>query len=207
MAEDFVIAIEGLAATRSLESLPKNMLLAAQRAVNRTADRASTASRRGVREQINFGAQYLTGTDSTGKQRLGVSKRASAGSLEAIITGRQRPTSLARFVTGNPQPGKAGVNVSVAPGFARFMRRAFLLRLPAGKAGNVETKSNLGLAIRLRPDEVIHNKRVMLKLRGNLYLLYGASVDQVFASVREDVAPDAQDFLGAEFTRLMGLDI
>ncbi|WP_430636085.1 phage tail protein [Sphingomonas hankookensis] len=206
MAEDFVIAIEGLAATRSLESLPKNMLLAAQRAVNRTADRASTASRRGVREQINFGAQYLTGTDSTGKQRLGVSKRANAGSLEAIITGRQRPTSLARFVTGNPQPGKAGVNVSVAPGFARFMRRAFLLRLPAGRT-DLETKSNLGLAIRLKPNEVIHNKRVMLRLRGNLYLLYGPSVDQVFASVREDVAPDAEQFLGGEFVRLMGLDL
>ncbi len=206
MAEDCIIAIEGVADTRSLESLPKTILQAAQRAVNRTADRAATASRRGIRQQVNFPAQYLTGTDSSGQQRLGVSKRASAGSLEAIITGRHRPTSLARFVSGNPAPGKAGVSVSVAPGFARYMKRAFLIRLRSGSA-DIETKSNLGLAIRLKPGEAVRNKRVMLRLSGNLYLLYGPSVDQVFATVREDVAPDAEQFLGGEFVRLMGLDL
>lgn len=204
-ADNYVVAVEGLADTRSLESLPRNILVACQRAVNRTADRAATASRRGVREQVNLPAQYLTGTDSTGRQRLGVSKRASEDSLEAVITGRQRPTSLARFLVGNPQPGKAGVKVAVAPGFASLMRRAFVIWLPAGKSV-VETKSNLGLAIRLRAGQDIHNKRVMLRLSGNLYLLYGPSVDQVFATVRSDVAPDAEQFLGAEFIRLLGVE-
>lgn len=204
--DNFVVAVEGLADTRSLDNLHRNILLACQRAVNRTADRTATASRRGIREQVNFAAQYLTGTDSSGRQRLGVSKRASEGNLEAVITGRHRPTSLARFVVGNPPPGKAGVQVSVAPGFARMMRRAFVIRLPAGRS-DLETKSNLGLAIRLRPGEDIHNKRVMLRLSGNLYLLYGPSVDQVFATVRGDVAPDAEQFLGAEFVRLLGVDL
>jgi len=204
---DYIIAIEGLADSRPLESLPKTIIQAAQRAVNRTADRTSTAARRGVREQVNFAAQYLTGTDSSGRQRLGVSKRASSGSLEAIITGRHRPTSLARFISGNPTVGKPGVTVSVAPGFARYMKRAFVIRLPAGRSGDVETKSNLGLAIRLKPNEVIKNKRVMARISGNLYLLYGPSVDQAFASVREDVLPDAEQFLGEEFIRLMGLDL
>lgn len=200
------MAVEGLADTRPLDALPRNILVAAQRAVNRTADRGATAARRIVREQVNFAAQYLTGTDSSGRQRLGVSKRASVDNLEAVITGRQRPTSLARFATGSPQVGKTGVQVEVAPGFARLMRRAFVIRLPAGKS-DVETKSNLALAIRLKPGEVIHNKRVMVRLKGNLYLLYGPSVDQAFATVREDVAPDAEQFLGAEFTRLLGLDL
>ena len=203
--DDYIVAIEGLE-DRPLETLPKQILLAAQRAVNRTAERTSTASRRLIREQVNFPAQYLTGTDSSGRQRLGITKRASGTDLEAVITGRQRATSLARFITGNPTPGKAGVNVSVSTGLARFMKRAFVIRLPAGQA-NIETKSNLGLAIRLKPGEVIHNKRVMAQLKGNLYLLYGPSVDQVFNTVREDVVPDAQAFLGEEFSRLMGLDL
>lgn len=204
--DNFIVAIEGFADTRPLESLPANIILAAQRAVNRTAERTATASRRAIREQINFPAQYLTGTDSTGRQRLGLSKRASAGDLEAVITGRHRPTSLARFVTGSPIPGRAGVSVQVSPGFARYMKRAFVIRLRAG-SGDVETKNNLGLAIRLKPGEVIHNKRVMVQLRGNLYLLYGPAVDQAFNTVREDVAPDAASFLGAEFSRLMELDL
>lgn len=205
-SDNFVVAAEGLADSRPLEAMPRNILLACQRAVNRTAERAATASRRGIREQVNFAAQYLTGTDSSGRQRLGITKRASTDNLEAVITGRHRPISLARFIVGNPSPGKAGVQVSVAPGFARMMRRAFVIRLPAGKS-DLETKSNLGLAIRLRPGEEIHNKRVMLRLSGNLYLLYGPSVDQVFATVRGDVAPNAEQFLGAEFVRLIGADL
>lgn len=205
-AEDFVVVIEGLAETRSIESLPANIIKAAYRAINATASRTSTAARRKVREEVNFPAQYLTGTDSSGQQRLGVSKKANSADLEAVITGRQRPTSLARFLVGSPQPGRLGVSVQVSPGFATFMKRAFVIRLPAGRA-DIETKSNLGLAIRLKPGEVIHNKRVMLKLSGNLYLLFGPSVDQVFNTVREDVSPDASDFLGAEFSRLLGLDL
>lgn len=206
MNDDFIVVVEGLAGSRSLQSLPAHIITAAQRAVNRTADRTSTAARRAIRDQVNLPAQYLTGTDGSGRPRLGVSKRASGADLEAVITGRHRPTSLARFIVGSPTPGKTGVTVAVAPGFARYMKRAFVIRLPAGR-GDVDTKSNLGLAIRLKPGEVIHNKRVMLKLRGNLYLLYGPSVDQVFATVRADVAPDAQAFLGDEFVRLMGLDL
>ncbi len=205
MSDDYIVAIEGLR-DRPLEALPGNILLAAQRAVNRTADRTATRSRQLVREQVNFKAQYLSGVDSSGRPRLGVSKRASTGELEAVITGRGSPTSLARFVSGSPSPGKAGISVAVAPGFARFMKRAFIIQLPAGRATDAEL-SNRGVAIRLRPGEVIHNKRVMLRLKGNLYLLYGPSVDQVFNGVREDVAPEAEAFLGEEFSRLMGLNL
>ena len=54
---------------------------------------------------------------------------------------------------------------------------------------------------------MIQNKRVMLKLKGNLYLLFGPAVDQAFKTIRFDIAPDAERFLGDEFVRLMGLDL
>jgi hypothetical protein len=45
----------------------------------------------------------------------------------------------------------------------------------------------------------------MIQLAGNLYLLYGPSVSQVFAGVAQDISPDMADFLDAEFNRLMEL--
>ena len=39
-----------------------------------------------------------------------------------------------RRIASSGTPGKAGVSVTVAPGFARFMRKAFLIRLRAGTA-------------------------------------------------------------------------
>lgn len=202
MTDDYVVAIEGFEATRPLDSLPAEIITAAVRAVNRTSDRARTAAARKILEQVAFPPSYL----NPGQGRLVVSKKASSDNLEAIVSARTRPTMLARFVTSGTV-GKAGVSVQVAPGFAKFMKRAFLIRLPAGRGGDTETKGNLGLAIRLRPGETIHNKRVVRQIKGNLYLLYGVSVDQAFSSVREDIGPDTEDFLAKEFTRLMDLDL
>lgn len=200
MSDNFVVAIEGFEATRPLESIPAEIRTAAMRAVNRTGDRARTAAARSIGDQVAFPPGYL----NPAQGRLVVSKKATSSDPEAIVTARTRPTMLARFVTSG-SVGKPGVTVEVAPGFAKFMRRAFLIRLPAG-SGETETKGNMGLAIRLKPGEVIHNKRVMRQISGNLYLLYGVSVSQAFASVREDIGPDTEDFLAREFTRLMGLD-
>lgn len=200
MSDAFVVAIEGFDATRPLETLPRRIKSAALRAVNRTADRTRTDAARRIREQVNLPASYL----GPNAGRLSVTQRARGDELEAVITGRQRPTSLARYATSST-PNQGGVSVQVAPGFARFMRRAFLIRLRAGSA-DLDTKANLGLAIRLRPGETIANKKRMVGMGGNLYLLYGASVDQVFRSVREDVAPDAQTFLAAEFSRLLEIN-
>ncbi len=196
----YVVAVEGLSALRDLETLPTQVKLAAQRAVNRTIDRARTSSARRMREQVNFPARYLSGEDG----RLAISQRATGDNLEARITGRFRPTSLARFVTaGSLGSRRAGVRVEVAPGFAKRSRRMFLIRLRAGTA-ELDTKSNLGLAIRLKPGERIEHKARQIGKTG-LYLLYGPSVDQVFRTVADDVAPEAADDLEAEFLRLMEL--
>jgi len=196
---DYVVAVEGLSALRgSLAEIPADVKRAAYQAVNRTTDRTRTAASRRMREQVAFPARYL---DSTSNGRLQVTGRANADNLEARITGRHRATSLARFVTNGRVGNHQGVRVAVQPGFARMMRSAFLIRLRAGSA-NLDTKSNMGLAIRLKEGETIQNKKRVVQM-GNLHLLYGVSVDQVFRSVANDVAPDAADFLEQEFLRLL----
>ena len=200
--DTYVVAIDGLSADRPLEALPRQIERAALMAVNRTAERTRTASARKIREQVNFPARYLSGQN--GRLTLDKAKTAEDG---ATITGRFRPTSLARFATSGSVGGKNGVRVEVAPGFAKMMRRAFLIRLPAGKGG-VDTKSNLGLAIRLRAGEKLQNKTTAVALgKSGLVLLYGPSVSMVFRSVRDDQVPDAEEFLSKEFARLMELDL
>jgi hypothetical protein len=197
--ERYALAIDGIKALQGIEQLPDAIILAAQQAVNKTTDRARAAASRDIRLQVNFPASYLA--DSAG--RLSVIKRASRGDLTSIIQGTDRPTSLARFSTGSPGRGRS-VSVQVKPGQTEVLKRAFLIRLRSGTA-DLDTRSNLGLAIRLKPGERIQNKRAMIQLAGNLYLLYGPSVSQVFSGVAQDISPDMADFLDAEFNRLMEL--
>ena len=160
---------------------------------------------RKIRSQVALPASYV----APGTKRLYVSQKAQRGSLEARITARGRPTSLARFTRGTIRQGQAGVYVEVQPGRAKFMKRAFLLRLPQG-AALTDTKFNLGLAIRLRPGETVQNKRTARKLGKGLYLLYGPSVDQVFrandgSGVASDAVPEIERELSGEFLRLLDL--
>lgn len=190
---NYVIAVAGLDSIRDIANLDENILLRARQAINRTVERARTRSDREMRKQIAFPARYLS-------SRLTVSQKASGRNLQAVITGRDRPTSLARFAK-NKDIGvarrKGGVSVTVSPGNTRFMGGAFLMKLNGG---------NLGLAIRLSPGESLRNKKRMVSAGKGLYILYGPSVDQVFRSVADEfTAPDAADFLEREFTRLMEL--
>lgn len=203
MPAAYLVAVEGLDVLDDLELIPNKILRAARAAVNRTTDRARTAAARTIREQVNFPARYLDPSE----QRLFVSERPSLTALEGKVTGRARATSLARFAQGNPQPrDRGGVRVAIkAGGGARFMPRAFVIRLRAGSAA-LDTKSNLGLAIRTQNGEPPRGAYKPKKIGDNLWLLYGPSVSQVFSTVRGDIAPDMADFLEAEFARLMNLE-
>jgi hypothetical protein len=205
MADKFAVFVEGLTGLEDMAALRKSVRLEAVRALNTAAERGRTMGARAIRDEINFPAAYL----SPGQKRLYVSKKATRTDLEARIRARARPTSLARFTTGATAINKAGVTVSVQPGKARFMKRAFLVRLKAG-AGAIETRSNLGLAVRLKPGETLRNKNEVRRLDSNLYLLYGPSVDQVFrardgSGVAEDISPEIADILEKEFLRLVEL--
>lgn len=195
MSDTYVVAVDGLSVLRDLKSIPKDVQRSALQAVNKTAERARAASSRQIREEVNMPAGYLSGKNG----RLTLEKATDYKDPQASITGRFRPTSLARYATGSV--GKQGVRIMVAPGKAKRSRRMFLIRLPAGKEFT-DTKFNLGLAIRLKPGETVANKYKMVQMEKGLYLLYGPSVNQVFASVAQEQAPDAADFLEREFLRL-----
>lgn len=172
-----------------IEEIPENIRRAAMRAVNKTADRARAASAREMRNQVNFPARYLSS-----EGRLQVTRKASLTSLEAVVTGRQAPTSLARFVQGTPKRGQ-GVRVEVKPGAARYMKRAFLMKLK---------NNNVGLAMRTTggPPSGAYKPK---KITDNLWLVYGPSIDQVFRTVAEDVSEPMADYLEGEFSRLLDL--
>lgn len=191
--ESYAVAVEGLTDLSDLENLSPEIQQAAQRAINRTLERARARAGGDILDQINFPSQYIR-SRSNGKLRI--TQKATFGRLEGEIVGSDRPTMLARFAKGTPMSSRraGGVNVEVARGKVRFMQRAFLMKL----RGN-----NLGLAMRSDgpPKRAWKPKR----LNGNLWLLYGPSVDQVFKAVADDTAPWAAEFLENEFNRQLEL--
>lgn len=184
-----------------LQLAPDAVPEAARLAINDVAKRSGlNLARREMTEQVNFPSGYLS------NDRLAVTKLARNDDLEAIITGRDRPTSLARFATGPIRPGQRGVRVAVRKGGSVMMRKAFVVPL-YGRSGD---GSNLGLAIRLKPGERIYGKRETGNFdynvfkrdkNGTVVLLYGPSVDQVFRSVADDIAPELADDVTSEFFR------
>jgi hypothetical protein len=181
---------------RFFELLPGNSDKAMSLAINRTASRSAVKlARDQMYKEVNFPNGYLN------KDRLEVSRYANPNSLEAALTGRDRPTSLARFSTS--KVGQKGVTVQVQKGSTRVMKRGFLVKL-RGRKDEAGQTYNEGLAIRLAPGEKIENKYkgiTSAKLGENVYLLYGPSVDQVFRGVADDIAPEVADDVTTEFFR------
>lgn len=173
---------------RYFEQLPEIAEQAAFLAINDSADDALPEARREMSKQINFPKGYLNG------QRLGVKSRASRRKLEAVIAGRDRPTSLARFAEGATIANSKGrpLFVRVKPGKTVKLNQAFLVRLK---------NNNIGLAVRLKPGEVLQNSEKAVRLDNNVYLLYGPSVDQVFRSVADDITPSIQQSVSRQFFR------
>lgn len=191
MADYFAVAVKGIRSIQEVDELDPAIVKAAKLAVNATVRRGQRKAARSMERQIRFPRGYLTGSDG----RLAIAKFASESSLEALLRGRDRPTSLARFVSGGAKPGqRGGVSVEVDPGIAKFMPGAFALKL---------RNNNIGLAIRTNRPPSIGAK----KISESLYLLYGPSVDQVFDKTRDEISDDLGDFLNSEFQRLLDLNL
>ncbi len=179
---------------------------AMMQAINKTTRDARARAAKLIREEVNLPARFV----GPAQRRLYVSKQATNGNLESKITAQGRATSLARFVRGSPKTNAAGVYVEVQPGKPRFLKKAFLIKLPPGNESVTDTKFNLGLAIRLRKGETLSNKISARRVASGLYVLYGPSVSQVFRAndntgVAEDMIPEIEKKLTAEFLRLLGL--
>lgn len=196
----YAVVVEGLETLKNFGQLKGRVRLAAVQAVNKGARDGRSLGARRIASQIEFPAGYL----DPSKGRLVVAQKANRARPEAVIRARSRPTSLARFVTSRQ---RRGVTVSVKSGRARFLRRAFLVRLRQG-SGLTETQFNMGLAIRLRPGEKLSNKIKQVQLGKGLVLLYGPSVQQVFLDnagegVAKDISPEILDKMEREFFRLL----
>jgi hypothetical protein len=188
------MALSLLEAAGFVQRLPQQTDKAAQLAINTIATRGGlTLIRRSVLDEIAFPKNYLT------DDRLGVTKKASPGDLEAVIAARERPTSLARFAdAGTPLGSRAriGVRVHVKSGNGTVaLKQAWLTKLKNG---------NVGLAVRLKPGQELANryKAVSAWLVPNkVALLYGPSVDQVFRDVSEKTAAPIGRMVTEEFLR------
>ena len=184
-----------------LDTMPEIAKRAMRLAINGTAKgKGMTAIKRQMLDEIAFPSGYLNA------DRLRVTSLASDNKLEATITGRKRATSLARFVTGNPVVGskrQGGISVRVQKGRTTYLKEAFLVRLRRG-ASLSEDNYNIGLAVRLKAGETLANKRSQHQawlVPNKVALLYGPSVDQVFAGVIEELRPVIGDEVAAEFHR------
>ncbi|ENH5444520.1 hypothetical protein ABV831_004252 [Salmonella enterica] len=185
-----------------LEQVPEIANNSIRMAINSVAaGKGMTLIKKSMTDEIAFPTGYLNA------DRLKLTKRATTSNLEAVIVGRKRATSLARFVTGgamvtnSKRPG--GVQVRVKKGKTTYLKNAFLVRLNKG-ASLTEDQYNVGLAVRLSAGESLSNKRSQQKswlVPGRVALLYGPSVDQVFAEVSGTVAPKIGDMVAAEFHR------
>lgn len=181
--------------------LPDKAELAMQMAINTVTARSGMALiKKNMLNEIAFPSGYLNA------DRLKVTKRATRNNLEAVITGRKRATSLARFVTSGSVVNsrtQSGVTVRVKRGKTTYMKNAFLVKLNKG-ASLTEDNYNIGLAVRLSAGEALANKNTQHRswlVPGKVALLYGPSVDQVFSDVADKVGPQIADQVETEFYR------
>ncbi len=182
-------------------SLPAAARASAALAINASAKWAARDASRRIRLQVALPRNYI-GDASNPDAKLRIRKTATGADLEAVLSAAQRPVSLARFVAGNTPIGRnrGQVHLRVKPGRSTTIPGAFLIRLPAGQRFD-ETHFNLGLALRLKPGERVRNKHTMQAIAKGLVLLYGPSIDQIFQTVREDIAPGTAQQAVSEFLR------
>lgn len=185
---------------RFFESVPDLAKEAAFFAVNDTSRDTVPLLKKTMRQQINFPSKYLSA------DRLSIRRKATRATLEATISGRDRPTSLARFAEGaTPENSRrAPIIVHIKPGRKKVLNKpsskvkAFLVRL---------RNNNIGLAVRLPKGETLRNSEGAVPLtRGkrpdeNVYLLYGPSVDQVLQGAIPDSTSEISRMLQSNFLR------
>lgn len=192
-----LVGLEG--ADKYFKALPDLARSAAKLAINFGAKRARQTGSKEMRRQVAFAPSYLSRAD-----RFRVSKQATEDNLTAEVTGRGRATSLRQFAQGVPQFGvkkdqkRRKVFVKVSPGVKTEVVGGIWIRLKNG---------NEGIASRGRPGarKSGENPKYELTRRGGkktgLYLRYGPSVDQVFNTVRETIAPGVSRATESEFYR------
>jgi len=198
-----------------MQKMPDIVTKASVMAVNEGARFGRAAALREMNSQVMLGKKYL------GDNLLIKKAQGNVGEIRAVVTGIQRPVSLARyaassaraaFLGSKKQPKNMRIRVRTSS-TGRVMPKAFFVRLRSGREFS-ETHFNVGLAIRLKPGQQVQGRHISGKpmaktgSSASVYLLYGPSVDQVFRTVREDVSPEivqrVRNEFGRQFKRLAG---
>lgn len=197
------VTVEGLdSLERDIAQYPVASAKAAQIAVNATARLARTLGTKGIQAQVALNTRYIQANLTVIPAKL--------GAPTAIVRGRFRPTSLARYATNRAAPHGSPARLRVKRrGAAVLKRRLFLFkRLSTGSAVGQDGRrlpgQNIGLAIRLKKGEQLRNRKKAIRFSdddGGLYLLYSPSIDQVFKDVRNDLTPKITPFLEREYGR------
>lgn len=191
------VTISGLASIKDIDALGPAQQRVLQQVINQIATRTRTKSAKMLRDQIAFGARYLSGAD--GKIAI---KPASAGRLAATLSASSEPRNLARFVKGGGR-GRGKVRVEVAPGSSKSLPGAFLLNLNKGS-------DNALLAVRspTKPKGAFRPRR----LGKSLWLLYGPSVAQALlhsdaqAGIWVEIEDDVANALETEYLRRLKVE-
>lgn len=202
MAQQYLLVVDGLdEAIKSLDDVPSFVISAARMAINDATKFGRKRAADKVLRSVALPASYVSNAEG----RLHIKKFATNRDLEAVISARSRATSLARFVTDSGSRA-TGVGVEVKPGSTKRLKGAWLIRLRAGNA-SLDTKSNLGLAVRTRDGKPPPGYKPV-NIRGtNIWLLYGPSVAQVLYSdknaggVATEITDEIADKLESEFYR------
>lgn len=182
-----------------VRSFPEITKQAAMMAINDAARKGRSLAKDAIMDQVNFPNGYL-GNEKSG--RLRINNFANERNLFASIKGRFDPTSLVRFVQNQSTlmrkgssdgkiVGRGSARVSVKPGSTTIIDRAYLMRLKNGNVGFAYRPGKGGMT----------NTRAAKPIGSGWYLLYGPSVNQVFNTVRDDIAPTIANTLSSEFDR------
>ncbi len=191
---DLSITITGLSSLDEFTKFLDKVPVAASRAINRAANKTRADSSRRIREQVNFGARYLSGKD--GKIEL---VPATRNRLEAKLGASSDARSLARFVTSASK--RQGVRVTVTPGQRTALPGAFLL--------GVGEQTLLAVRSPTKPRTAYKPRRIS----GSLWSLYGPSISQTLISAnnRTGIWPAMEAeivaVLEAEFLRQIDLGV
>ena len=163
-------------------------------ALNETArGPAIKAAKRNIMAQINFPDGYLD-------TRVNFTRASTPYNLEARIEGRDRPTSLARFVPfGTPVVKGRG---AVTGGTSVMVKRGLSQRFPTGFLFELKNH-NIGFALRVKAGSVVHGvqRYKPKRLFKDVYLLYGPSVDQTLTDVADQIAEEVTSDIATEFHR------
>lgn len=180
---------------KGLENTAAVLAVSGTAAVNAVATGATTRSKVEVRNEVALPTDYV-------ESRITMRAATSANPV-ATITGRDRPTTLARYNTqqlvtaakrkggkGDARRGipagmkAAGISVNVKKGAPRGnLPHAFFIPLRAGAASGGN-----GMGVFTRKD-------------GRLRHRYGPSIDQILRGVWRDMVPDVTNDLETELLR------